>query len=69
MRVEVQILLDNSLKAYKMAQEYEKQKMVQLVQQRIKQHKNGLKTIGYGYADHFVEAGKEFLNICLKADN
>lgn len=57
------ILLKNSLDEFRASERHKQDKMIQLVEQRIKQHENSLKTIGYGYADHFVKAGKVFLRI------
>lgn len=63
MTYEAKILLLRSLSEYKKLDEPRKVKMVKLVNQRLEQHNNALKTIGIGYADNFAQAGRIFLRI------
>jgi hypothetical protein len=63
MKHEAKVLLTNSLDEFKSVNEARKVKLIKFVEQRVEQHNNGLNTIGFGYADHFVEAGKVFLRI------
>lgn len=63
MTPQAKVILKNSLSKFKQADKPKQSEMVDLVKKRLKQHNNALKTIGYGYADYFVEAGRVFLRI------
>ena len=66
MTPQAKVLLKKSINEYKTFSEPKKEQMVSLVRTRIKQHENAIKTIGTGYADYFVEAGRVFLRISDK---
>jgi hypothetical protein len=66
MNYQTKIVLRKTLYEFRGAERAKQDEMVSLIEQRIKQHQNALKTTGTGYADHFVQAGKIFLRIAKK---
>lgn len=54
-------VLKNSLEQYNKSDEKRKKELVKMVEDNLKSHENGLKTIGMGLDEDMVNAGKEFL--------
>lgn len=54
-------VLKNSLEQYNKSDEKRKKELVKMVEDNLKSHENGLKTIGMGLDEDMVSAGKEFL--------
>lgn len=63
MKPESKQLLRNSLAQFRAASTLERDEMVHTVQNNLRIHENALKSIGMGYADKYVTAGRVFLRI------
>lgn len=63
MKLEVKILVRNSIVDFEAADESKQKAWIQHIQSLLKWHERGLESIGVGYSEDFVEAGRVFLRI------
>lgn len=56
-------LLIRSIKHFRSQDQDNKDLMVKDVENKIKQHYNGLYKIGFGYADYYVKAAEVFIRV------
>lgn len=63
MTAETKNILKRSINEFLSSTDEEKESYISLVQNKIKEHERALESIGVGYSDNFVTAGKIFLRI------
>ena len=60
-------LLIRSIEAYSVANEERQQEMISHVEDMLGRHGRAINAIAYGFADHYVQAGRIFLRIYKQA--
>lgn len=62
-------LLIRSIEAYSAVDKARQQEMITHVEDMLNRHERAINAIAYGFADHYVQAGKIFLRIYKQAHN